>query len=134
MDRRTFADVSGLDWQVWEVYPRLVERRLLRERRTLRRGTEERRHELVGRKTQPLQIKGGWLAFQSKLERRRLMPVPDAWEELTDRELRALLMHSKVTSRPRRIVADARSARRERESPESHTAPIPRQSLPPHRS
>jgi hypothetical protein len=104
MENRTFADVSGLVWEVWEVYPRLVERRLLRERRVLRRGTEERRHEPAGRKTQPLQIKGGWLAFQSKLERRRVIPVPDEWEVLTDRELRALLMHSKVSSRPRRIV------------------------------
>ena len=104
MDTRTFADVSGLVWEVWEVYPRLVERRLLRERRALRRGTQERRHEPVGRRTQPLQIKGGWLAFQCKTERRRLLPVPDDWEELTDRELRALLMLSKVSSRPRRIV------------------------------
>ena len=104
MNKRTFADVSGLEWEVWEVYPRLVERRMLRERRSGGRDSDERRHETVGRKTQPLQIRGGWLAFQSKLERRRLIPVPDAWEELTDRELRALLMLSKVTSRPRRIA------------------------------
>lgn len=105
MDKRKFADVSGLDWAVWEVYPRLVERRLLRERRTLRRDSQERRHDTVGRKTQPLQIKGGWLAFESKLERRRLIPVPDDWEQLTDRELRALLAHSQVSSRPRRIIS-----------------------------
>ncbi len=104
MSNRTFADVSGLVWEVWEVYPRLVERRLLRERRTLRRDSEERRQEPVGRKTQPLQIKGGWLAFQSVHERRRLLPVPENWEELTDRELRALLMLSKVSSRPRRVT------------------------------
>lgn len=104
MIKRTFPDVSGLVWEVWEVYPRLVERRLLRERRALRRGSLERRHEPVGRKTQPLQIKGGWLAFQCQLERRRLLPVPDNWEELPDRELRALLMLSKVSSRPRRVA------------------------------
>ena len=105
MDTRTFIDVMGTEWQVWEVYPRLVERRLLRERRAERRGYEERRHVQVGRPTLPRQILGGWLAFQSKHERRRLIPVPDAWEELTDRELQALLAHSQLSSRPRRPVA-----------------------------
>ena len=102
MDNRTFIDVLGVSWEVWEVYPRLTERRLLRERRALQRGTIERRHELVGRTTLPRQMLGGWLAFQSKHERRRVLPVPDGWEDFNDRELQALLMHSKVSSRPRR--------------------------------
>ena len=104
MDTKTFTDVLGITWEVWEVYPRMLERRLLRERRALRRGTSERRHEPVGRPTLPRQILGGWLAFQSRHERRRLHPVPDDWEDLSDRELQALLMHSKVSSRPRRIT------------------------------
>ena len=32
MENRTFTDVAGVVWEVWEVYPRLTERRLLRER------------------------------------------------------------------------------------------------------
>ena len=100
-DRRTFTDVTGVEWEVWEVYPRLLERRLMRERRATRRGTLERRHVPVGRPTLPRQIMGGWLAFQSGLERRRFVPVPDEWEEATDRELQAYLSSSQVTSRPR---------------------------------
>ena len=98
---RHFTDVLGRMWVVWEVYPRLIERRLLRERRVARRDTTDRRHELVGRATLPRQILGGWLAFQNMHERRRLMPVPDSWEQLSDRELRTLLVRSTLSSRPR---------------------------------
>ena len=99
---REFTDVLGNQWMVWEVYPRLIERRLLRERRALGRRSLDRRHELVGRPTLPRQILGGWLAFQSSHERRRVMPVPDDWDDLADRELRSLLAVSKLSSRPRR--------------------------------
>jgi hypothetical protein len=105
MERKTFVDVFGTDWEVWEVYPRLVERRLMRERRASRRGSEERRHVPVGRPTLPRQILGGWLAFQSKHERRRVLPVPDDWEDLDHRDLQALLAHSKLSSKPRRRIA-----------------------------
>ena len=97
-------DVLGAQWEVWEVYPRLVERRLMRERRAARRGSDERRHVTVGRATLP-RILGGWLAFQSAHERRRVVPVPDDWEQLGDRQLLALLALSKLSSRPRRPSA-----------------------------
>lgn len=100
-DRRRFTDVAGVEWEVWEVYPRLLERRLMRERRTAQRGNFERRQVPVGRPTQPRQILGGWLAFQSRLERRRLASVPDAWEDATDKELLGFLALSSVSSRPR---------------------------------
>ena len=105
MERKTFVDVLGAEWEVWEVYPRLIERRLLRERRAARRGSDERRHVAVGRPTLPRRILGGWLAFQNAHERRRVVPVPDDWEELGDRELVALLALSKLSSRPRRPAA-----------------------------
>ena len=101
MTERSFTDVMGAEWNVWEVYPSLVERRLLHERRIARRASLERRHEPAGRATLPLQIRGGWLAFQSKYERRRLMPVPMDWEDCDDTTLRQLLAQSKLASRPR---------------------------------
>jgi hypothetical protein len=100
---RHFTDVQGRMWVVWEVYPRLIERRLLRERRLSGRQTIDRRHVPVGRPTLPRQILGGWLAFQNMHERRRVLPVPDDWEQLGDRELRALLAQSRLSSRPRRL-------------------------------
>ena len=102
MDNRTFVDVMGTQWEVWEVYPRLVERRLLRERRVAQRYSGERRQVPVGRPTMPRQILFGWLAFQCRYERRRLLPVPDDWETMSDHELQALLVLSKLSSRPRR--------------------------------
>ena len=101
---RSFTDVMGAVWVVWEVYPTLVERRLLAERRAARRDAIDRRHEKSGRPTLPLQIRGGWLAFQSKFERRRLIPVPDEWEVLDDVALRHLLAQSRLASRPRGVA------------------------------
>ena len=34
---------------------------------------------------------GGWLSFVSTDERRRLSPIPDGWEQTSDRELRSYL-------------------------------------------
>ena len=106
MENRTFTDVAGVVWEVWEVYPRLTERRLLRERRTLRRGTSERRHVPVGRPTLPRQILGGWLAFQSKHERRRVLPVPDDWEDSSNRERHLLVALDESQVAPQ--IADLR--------------------------
>lgn len=103
MIERTFIDVAGAEWSVWEVYPSLVERRLLAERRAASRGQLERRHVPVGRATLPMQIRGGWLAFQNKYERRRLIPVPTSWEEFDDGALRRLLAQSMLASRPRGV-------------------------------
>ena len=36
------------------------------------------------------ELRQGWLAFQSGHERRRLAPIPPAWESLDDTELAAL--------------------------------------------
>jgi hypothetical protein len=33
----------------------------------------------------------GWLAFESNDEKRRLTPIPDGWDRLSDRELQNLL-------------------------------------------
>jgi len=101
---REFTDILGKQWIVWEVYPRLLERRLMHERRAQSRDTTDRRHEWVGRATLPRQILGGWLALQNETERRRVTPVPDDWEEFDDREFRSLLALSTLSSRPRRTA------------------------------
>src|SRR5687767_5327555 len=65
MPIRDFTDAAGVSWQVWATTPM--------------RGD-----------VRP-QFASGWLAFESEAERRRLAPIPRAWEEVADGELCELL-------------------------------------------
>jgi hypothetical protein len=74
---REFNDASGVRWKVYRVEPQLVSPALERLRETLTSTQRERR--------QP------WLLFESNYERRRLAPVPGAWDgNCTDAELEGL--------------------------------------------
>lgn len=44
-------------------------------------------------------LANGWLCFESAHERRRLAPIPDGWERMTDAELRALRAWATVVPR-----------------------------------
>jgi hypothetical protein len=101
MAHRVFSDASGVTWEVWEVRPRGVltgaaERRAadgavgrpdpteggdVESDAGARQAPHERRHSVAA----PLQV--GWLAFSAGTERRRLAPIPPAWETATDAEL-----------------------------------------------
>ena len=59
MAHRVFF-VAGQRWEVWEVR---------------RRGQGE------GRTVSPA-LEEGWLAFESAMEKRRLAPIPEDWEEM----------------------------------------------------
>ena len=100
---RVFADATGAEWIVWEVRPEKVlfgrvERRVGTDRRLLgapdpvieRRRAAERRTGAPGQEERVLPSAGGWLAFQSGTTRRRLVPVPPGWRDLSDDELAAL--------------------------------------------
>ncbi len=65
---REFRDTEGERWEVWETHPR-------------RRGDPDRI---------AAELAGGWLAFESAKEKRRLAPIPDDWKTLSDEELAAL--------------------------------------------
>ena len=88
MSYRLFDDSRGTEWQVWDVVPRLEERRLAVKperrveikvipfadrRRISRRIVQTRRALLSGTYAQ------GWLCFESPREKRRLSPIPDDW-------------------------------------------------------
>ena len=62
---------DGTQWSVWDVKPTLggMPGNLARVRS---------------------ELSGGWLAFQTASERRRIAPVPEGWEQLPDSELIAL--------------------------------------------
>jgi hypothetical protein len=64
----------GVEWTVWSVAP----------------GNPE----LVAD-----EMRAGWLCFESANEKRRLTPIPDAWQEVPDEELVHFLDAAKVSAK-----------------------------------
>lgn len=104
MALREFTDSSGVAWQVWEVHPKLTERRLIAARRAATRATSERRLLDQPRFGPAQDLAHGWLAFRSSVERRRRSAIPESWENLSIDGLRALLGASSLTGPVRRLV------------------------------
>lgn len=95
MSHRVFNDSLGRKWDAWTVIPSRVERR--KATGDAWSGSDRRHHDefrvfLGGRWT------NGWLAFETKGEKRRLSPIPDKWEEATPTELEALCMQASLVT------------------------------------
>lgn len=118
MPYRTFTDSLGTDWQVWDIVPRLSERRSdgLTERRLLsvvvpfanrrrdsRRLVDQRRAVLRGTYAQ------GWLCFESDQEKRRLSPIPEDWTTCSDEKLESYIRTGERVSGAHRMVVDESS-------------------------
>ena len=109
MSYRTFVDKDGSYWQVWDSQPTKVERRVSAEDRRRRRFLpwhgEERRIGPDRRTTSQRRITlaegygAGWLTFESLSEKRRLIPIPSRWEDLSQSELRSLCEKAKRIAR-----------------------------------
>ena len=109
MAYRTFVDRDGAYWQVWDSQPSRVERRNAEDdrRRTKlypwreveRRSGEDRRVTSQRRITLAQGYGSGWLTFESLTEKRRLIPIPGHWEELTQADLRALCDRAKSVAK-----------------------------------
>lgn len=104
MAHRNFRDEYGVEWDVWEVVPTMVERRLARNPAAKRPPGAERRKVQEKRVLVPDGLQSGWLAFQSSSERRRLAPIPADWENMTAAELIELLHRADNRSRARRLI------------------------------
>jgi hypothetical protein len=97
MTHRTIKDGSGRLWDVWEVYPAAVERRMSGEFPAVDDDGEGKAARTSGRRRRevrilvPAELQHGWLAFQSGSDRRRLVPVPESWSNLDDEALVTLL-------------------------------------------
>jgi len=91
MPQRVFRTASGVEWQVWSVIPGNApgeERRHGYDRRSPdpviqykgpdRRASADRRRAPGAAVAPAMQL--GWLVFDSGAERRRLAPIPPAWE------------------------------------------------------
>ena len=109
MSYRTFVDRDGSYWQVWDSQPTKVERRVStsdRRRQSFypwrgdeRRTGRDRRTMTQRRITLSEGYGGGWLTFESLTEKRRLIPTPTHWEDLSQAELRALCEKAKRVAR-----------------------------------
>ena len=105
MGYRTFVDSDGSYWQAWDSQPTRVERRVAggdrREQRlfpwreTERRSGQDRRLNSQRRIVLAEGYGSGWLTFESLSEKRRLLPIPYQWEEMSQGELRALCEKAK---------------------------------------
>ena len=113
MPYRTFQDSTGKDWQVWDVVPRLTERRRLESdrrvditpiqfadrRRDERRLASTRSHRAVLRGS----FAHGWLCFDGGGAKKRLSPIPDDWTTCDDDTLEAYMRAGDVVKTPRNL-------------------------------
>jgi hypothetical protein len=94
---------------VWDSQPTKVERRTSEnDRRSTRRFPwkgSERRSGTDRRLTSQRRITlaqgygSGWLTFESLMEKRRLVPIPTQWEDLSQAGLRDLCLKAKAIAR-----------------------------------
>lgn len=74
---RSFSDPDGVEWAVWSVHP------MERPEKPRLRGTFQQ----------------GWLAFESRVGKRRLSPIPEGWQQMDEAALRALLARAEPAPR-----------------------------------
>jgi hypothetical protein len=84
-EHREIEDARGIRWLVFAVYPSATR----------------------GRVTIREHFRAGWLAFDSGVETRRLAPIPDGWEQLSDPELVALCERAEAAPRRRKSEPNA---------------------------
>jgi hypothetical protein len=91
MALRTYVDVTGCAWDVWEVHASVNDRRKLADRRAMPRSTFERRVADFVSWLIALRKGRSWLVFRSVLGRWRLSPVPLDWERMSEKTLHHLM-------------------------------------------
>lgn len=90
MTFREFVDPDGRPWEVWEVRPIAIERRLDDDRRTVPRFAQDRRSVELQFALRGV-LREGWLTFQSGDDKRRTSPIPPGRTSAPDDELIAML-------------------------------------------
>lgn len=110
---RIFTDSRGIEWQTWDVVPRLEERRVSERRlrailppETDRRARVDRRILVGHRSVLNSGLNGGWLCFEAQLEKRRLSPIPGDWERCPRQRLEQYCAHATPA---RRVATDIRN-------------------------
>ncbi len=96
----------GRDWTVWSVIPERAERRIKPEDAPVPRERRRGKNDSEYRVPLGEQWIHGWLAFETKGEKRRLAPIPDAWDRLHDDALREMCNRATPIKRPPRRLAE----------------------------
>ena len=106
MPHRQFIDSKRTRWEVWDVEPSHAERRLNDDDRRRKNRTSGERRQVEDRTRVRIHsyLSHGWLAFESKHDRRRLAPIPTGWEALDAKALEQLCDRAKSIGRPRRLL------------------------------
>jgi hypothetical protein len=106
MPHRQFTDSKRTMWEVWNVEPSHAERRAHEADRRRSRRTSGERRQVEDRSRVRIKsgLAGGWLAFESKHDRRRLAPIPVGWEALDESALERLCEQARSIGRPRRLL------------------------------
>ena len=106
MGLRTFIDSLGREWSAFDVVPRDNERRH-RDRRaddavetfTDRRENGDRRLTPGSQSMLVSQASQGWLCFERGVDRRRLTPIPEGWEQCDEKQLETYCSQAKPVHR-----------------------------------
>jgi hypothetical protein len=100
MALRDFTDSSGNRWRVWNVAPHVPTwgSDPSAERPSTPEDDGGGEAMLLQRRLVP-GLEGGWLCFEAEEEKRRLNPIPEAWEELADPDLQRLLEQAAPVNR-----------------------------------
>ena len=116
---RDFRDDDDRPWTAWDVVPSWGERRLAQRRRPAkgapphgeeRRRADRRVHHGIRISLTPA-LTQGWLAFESGLSRRRLVPIPLDWHLLSEEQLRELWRAAEQLPQRRRLIEWPRTIR-----------------------
>jgi hypothetical protein len=78
---RVFVDAAGVRWDAFAVHPSA---------------------ETTGKARLPEPYQNGWLSFDSGTERRRLSPIPENWQALSDDDLREACSRAEQAGRRQR--------------------------------
>lgn len=87
MAHREFIDSIGRRWDVWSVVPEFAERRT---GQSVEQQVAERRRRDEFRVQLGPEWAKGWLAFSTAGERKRLVPYPPNWIDMSGEQLEAL--------------------------------------------
>jgi hypothetical protein len=106
MPHRQITDSKRTTWEVWDVEPSHADRRMSGGDRRQSRRTSGERRRVTDRSRVRIKsdLAHGWLAFESKHDRRRLAPIPTGWEALDEAALERLCEQAQSIGRARRLL------------------------------